>query len=305
MTILRDGPAGAASVVCGCPCAVRAPGMSPGSCARIAVSSSTRRGSGIDAELVGQQGSRPTRLLERLRLPAVSVQRQHQAGADPLSEWVRLDEGTELRDIHGLARCEIRVDPVLDRLEPELFEAIDLGAGESSNAKSASGAPRHSARASFSDMPASAGSFAARGGPSTLSEALEAVEIEGVGGDLHDVAGLAPGDRDAFVAGEQLPELRDVDLEAVIGAGRCLVAPEPLDELVHGAHAPVPEQQHRQERPGLPAAERERTTLLGHFEGTEDLELHTSSSGDRDASTHLRRSFTTTWRDRLSVLEPR
>ena len=65
--------------------------------------------------------------VQRLDLPTGPVQRQHQACTQPLSQRMLVDEGPKLG--HQLAvptQCEVGVDTILQRCEPQLLEPGDL-----------------------------------------------------------------------------------------------------------------------------------------------------------------------------------
>src|SRR5207247_7853365 len=59
----------------------------------------------------------------RLRLPAAAVEGDHQLAAGPLPQWLFLDERLQLGDEPGLlSELEVGVDPLLQRVEPQLRE---------------------------------------------------------------------------------------------------------------------------------------------------------------------------------------
>ena len=81
----------------------------------------------LDAELVHQQPAARAHRLERLRLPAGSVQRQHQLRAQALAERVLGDQRAQLADqVRVAPACQVSREPLLDRLHPQLLQAGDL-----------------------------------------------------------------------------------------------------------------------------------------------------------------------------------
>ena len=65
--------------------------------------------------------------LQRVRLAAGAVEREHQLAAQPLPQRVLVDERLELGDeLAGAAQLEIGVDPFLERVEAKLLETADL-----------------------------------------------------------------------------------------------------------------------------------------------------------------------------------
>ena len=84
-------------------------------------------GARIDPELVDEHT--PPRLvgLQRFRLAARAVEREHQLAAQPLAEGISRQERFQLGDEIGQrAEREIGLDPVLDRGDAKLLEASDL-----------------------------------------------------------------------------------------------------------------------------------------------------------------------------------
>jgi len=78
---------------------------------------------GVDAELLGQQVTQPPVGRERLPLPPVAVQREHELGPPPLAQRFRCDQPLAVRD--GLvvaARGQYGVDAVLGDRRAQLVE---------------------------------------------------------------------------------------------------------------------------------------------------------------------------------------
>ena len=128
--------------------------------------------------------------LERLRLAARAVQREHQLAAQPLAQRVLGDERLELADELGVPpQREVGVDPGLQRGEAQLVQPRDRRPrANGSSARSASGGPRHSASASRrARRRARPAASAAR----PRDELLEAVEVELARLDAQQVARAA------------------------------------------------------------------------------------------------------------------
>ena len=100
----------------------------------------------LDAELV----QRPASVLvgvERVLLPPGAVEREDELLAEPLAVRLGGDELLELRDDFAmLAEREPRVEPQLERLEPQILEA-GRAARTGLSPRSASASPRQSASA--------------------------------------------------------------------------------------------------------------------------------------------------------------
>ena len=85
----------------------------------------------LEPELLVQERPRPPVDVEPFRLPAAPVEREHQLCTEALAIWMLSAERLELRDERELApERELRVDPLLDRGQPQLLEALHLHARE-------------------------------------------------------------------------------------------------------------------------------------------------------------------------------
>src|SRR5207244_5216802 len=89
------------------------------------------RGRGFEAEFLDERLAGPAVEVERLRLPPVSVEGDHQLAARPLAQRVVPDERFELReDLRVPAELELGVEALLERDEPQFLQARDRGLGE-------------------------------------------------------------------------------------------------------------------------------------------------------------------------------
>ena len=78
-----------------------------------------QRWAGLDSELVDEHAPGVVVDLERFRLPARSIEREHQLAAKPLAKRVLVGERLELADQVAVTACfELCLDPVLERREP-------------------------------------------------------------------------------------------------------------------------------------------------------------------------------------------
>ena len=103
----------------------------------------------VDSELLRERSPCVLVNLQRLGLASRAVQRQHQLGAQALTQWIRRDERFDLADQLGVsAALDLRVDALLGD-ETELLEPAGFCLREGrAYANSASGSPRQSASAS-------------------------------------------------------------------------------------------------------------------------------------------------------------
>ncbi len=165
---------------------------------------------------------------------------------------------------------EVGVDAILDRGQPELLEAAELGERERlvPELRQRRTAPQRERlaerRRGIVRVPL--GELA----PSLGRAALEHEQVELVRGDVQLVRPRPGLERLA----EGLSELGDVRLEYLRhGLGRAL-APEGVDQLAGRNCLTRVQEQHSEERPRLPSLERDRPPVLGDLERPEDPEVH-------------------------------
>ncbi len=169
-----------------------------------------------------------------------------------------LDESLQLGDELGLpARCEVRLDPLLEAREAELLEPGDLALRE----------PQLGELREWRAPPEGQRVLQLSLGP----QPPEAGEVDLVGVGTEQVAGSP---RQQAVLAEQLPEVRDVHLQRLRrGCGRVFL-PEGVDQPLPGHGRVRLENQERQERALLLAPEVERVVVGAHFERPENPEFH-------------------------------
>ena len=86
---------------------------------------------GLDPELLDQRATGRLIGVEGLRLPAAAIQREQQLAAEPLAHGVLGDHRLELSDEVGMtAQLEVRLDPRLERGQPELLQPCGLALRE-------------------------------------------------------------------------------------------------------------------------------------------------------------------------------
>ena len=156
---------------------------------------------GLDSELRDEGGARVAECLERLRLSAAAVKREHAERADPLAQRRRCGEGLELSD-HLPVEAELDVgrDALLERVEPQLLQATDLALGEllARQIRERGAAPEGEGRAE--ELCALGGGHVAR----LRYEGLEPDRVDRGGICREDVSGRARIDD---VRAERAPEL--------------------------------------------------------------------------------------------------
>ncbi len=145
-----------------------------------------------------------------------------------------------------------------------------------SNARSASGLPRHSAERLAQALGGTLRRARRERAASLLGQVLEALEIELAEADTQEVAGRAR-DENALVA-SALPECRaqarDVDLQRVGGARRRPLAPQLVDQRIRRDDLVGAKEEDRKQRALLATAERHLHSVVHSLERAEHPELH-------------------------------
>jgi hypothetical protein len=225
-------------------------------------------GAGLDAELVDQRAARVAVDVERLRLAAAAIERQHQLATRAFAERVLGHERLELPDELGMtARLQVGVHAVLERGEPQALEAGDLRSREVLVREVCERRPApHRERLAQPSRRALRGRFARLG-----NDPLEARPVELVRLDAQQVAGLA---RDESPLAELFAQARDVDLNAFRRRARRLFRPKLVDQPRHRDDLVRVQEEDRQQRPLLPRPEVQRVPLLDHLQRAEEPEFH-------------------------------
>ena len=226
-----------------------------------------QRRAGVDAELLGQGLPRRSVAVERLRLPAAAIQREHVLSPEPLAQWVLGDEGRELRDHLRLATaCEVGVDPPLERTQPELLQASDgrqrerlVEVGER---RSPPQVERLAQRRGGLRRP-----VVVEGLDPRLGEPLEPAQVQFAG--LHGDRVAASAGRDRVLA-QRVAQIRDVALQDVGGGLGRLVPPDVVDQPARGDDLVRVQEQHREHRALPRPTQRQRTALIECLERSED-----------------------------------
>ena len=208
---------------------------------------------GLDPELLDE---RPPRIVvggERLGLAAAPVEREHQVRAQPLAQRVRADERLDLGHELGVrAQLEVGGDPLLEHAEAQILEPVDLGLRERLQLHVGQRRPapeRERLAEEQRPVPPAQPHRASRTSRSKRAEIeLVAVELEHV-----------PGRPRLQQSGpEQLAQLRDGVLERGRRRPRRVLAPELVDEALRRDRLVRAQEQQRQQRALIPAAERHR-----------------------------------------------
>jgi hypothetical protein len=225
-------------------------------------------GAGLDAEVVDQRASRVAVDVERLRLAATAIERQHQLATRAFAERVLGHERLELPDELGVtARLQVGVHTVLERGEPQALESGDLRSREVLVREVCERRPTpHRERLAKPSRRALRGRFARLG-----NDLLEARAVELVRLDAQQVARLA---RDESPLAELLAQARDVDLDALGRRARRPLRPQVIDQPRSRDDLVRMQQQDREQRALLSRPEVQRAPVLDHLQRAKEPEFH-------------------------------
>ncbi len=226
----------------------------------------------LDAELLDERLARPPVDVERLGLSTAAVEREHELRADALAERVIPHECLELsHQVPVAAEREIRLDSLLERCQPDLFESVDRGAGEGlvrEVGKRGSSPQSERLRQEVGrELWLTAG-----GGPSRfLGQALEPVEVEPFRRDPDCIAGRPSLDQRG--GAQRLAKLRDLPLHLRHGRHRRGACIEIVGEPVDRDHPVGAQEQDRQRGPLLRPAQSHLPGVADDFQRAEDAEI--------------------------------
>ena len=218
--------------------------------------------------LVEERSEHPVRL-ERVGLPARAVEGDHELRAEPLVERVEAGERLQLSDGLGLASDgEHRFEARLERLEPQSLEPRDLRLCERLGCEVGERRPAPERERTSERRLGLVERLRAKRGPTFRHELLELLGVESARRDAQDIARRLRRQRarPAVALFEKPPKLGDVDLHAVSGRGRRLVAPERVDEPVSRNDPVALEEQQREHAALLDPAERKHAIPRAHLE---------------------------------------
>ena len=205
--------------------------------------------------------------LQGLGLPTAAVQRQHQLRPQPLTQRVPCDERLELAD-EVLVPSEVEVDrdPLFEHDEPPFVQARRLRPDPRGEVEVAerSAAPE---RESLGERSRGGGQILrVTCGAGRPDESLERVEVELPVADADGVATRAGRESPVRPVSELPTQLGDVVLDDLEGGRRRALSPQLVDEPVAPDHLVRVEEQEREQRPLLRAADTERTPVVPDFQ---------------------------------------
>ena len=222
----------------------------------------------LDPELVDEQPAPLAHHLERLRLPAAAVEREHQVRAHALAQRVLGHQRPQLADQVGVAAArELRAHPLLDRLHPQLLQPRDLALREVVEAVVGERRP-----APQLERGLQVGGGRVRVlGPRALEQVLEAVRVDRAALHAERVPGRAAVDGRRLA--EPVAQARHLLLQRLHAVARRPPRPYGLDQLVDRDRLRGAQRQRGEQGALLGAVELDGVPLDAHVERAEEPDL--------------------------------
>ena len=204
----------------------------------------------LEPQLVGEHAARLLERVERIRLAAAAVERQHQLPPQPLPERVVRERRTKRRrELPMLAEREPDLEVLLERVDAQRLEPARLGAeprraGQTLQRRSAPEGKRRRDR-----VRRCRGVAVAQRGAGLREQLLEPDRV-----DARALQRVPVGRADDRLLSERGAEAGDVVMERVPRSGRELLAPQTVDEPVDVDYPTLPEREHREQGLTLRAA---------------------------------------------------
>ena len=193
----------------------------------------------LEPELLGQQPPARAVDLERVRLAAAAVEREHQLAPQTLAQRMLGDAGLELGDDRAVAsELDGRLESPLDGLETKLLEAPDLALGEVHERELGEGRAAPEGQCLL-ERPQRRLRIVLQRAPRLRSKRRESVGVDRARRDTQDIARSLGDDRS--VRAEHTSQVGDIPLDGLHGGTRCRVAPERLNQRVDGDNLTPPE----------------------------------------------------------------
>ena len=222
----------------------------------------------VDADLVRELAVRVVIGVEGLRLPAGSVQREHEQTRQPLAGGMLGDQPPQVGDeLRVPARGERGLHPDLDRRQPLLLEPLDVALREPLEGEVGERRSTPQRERLAQDGRRVVRAVVAQRAAAVVDQPLEPLGVELARLDVEAVAG-GRGRHDVPVA-ERLAQARDMDLDRPHRARRRLVTPQRLGELLRAHRLVGPQQQHGQDSALLRTAQRDDGLVPGAPRGAQ------------------------------------
>jgi hypothetical protein len=240
----------------------------------------------VDAELVAQRSAHLVDRSQGFGLTARPVEGEREMAPQLLPQRMVGDELRQLPDDRRVpAEGEVGGEPVLDRGEASILESCRGATGELLVRELDQGWP-----APQCDRLGETFTRLRRGSgveqlPTLVGEALEAAEVDLLRVDVEPVAGGFPDEGlrllPAASAGfDRASQAGDVGLQRPRRRARRSFAPHALDQRIDRDDPSGGDEEHRQQMPGLAAADVDSPPVVGnHLQTAEQPETHLSPPG--------------------------
>ncbi len=225
----------------------------------------------LDTELVNERQPRPPVRLERVRLTAGAIERQHQLFAERLAVRMFLDEGLECRQERAMvAERQLCEDQILLHRQPQLLELSDRRACGTVELETGEAVAPPERKRLAQVRRGRTGVVAQHGAAALVDETLEPSCVELARREPDDIPRRLGHEN---VGAERLTQLRDIHLQSVRSGPWRRLAPELVDQPLHRDDLVHTQEQCCQQRPLLRAPESEGAAAESHLERAEDQEL--------------------------------
>ena len=231
----------------------------------------------LDAHLLHQALARIPEDRQRLALPPGSVEREHQLPAQALAQRVAGDQRLELTGELGPAQVQVRVDSILERRQPKLVQASDLGLRESLEREVGERRPTPQLQRLSKRLGRQRGSAGRQRAAAVFAQVLEPPQVDRLPRNAQHVArGLRHQQLIAVIdpAGIQgLPQTRDVDLNELRRARGRAGTPELIDEPIARDDLIGIQEKEGKQRALLRSPQLHRPALVPDLKRTEQPEI--------------------------------
>ena len=193
------------------------------------------------------------------------------------------DQSVHLGQHVGVAaERKLRVDQLLDRADAQLAEPCDLALGERLISEVTERGPTPHRQRTLERRGRPLGAARRQLRPSLCYQPLEAMHVQPLRIELELVTVVAR-DQQAIgtvAVGERLAQSGDVDLECLGGRRRRSSAPQLLDQPIGAQRLVRVQQEQREQRLLLAAADRDDTAFVDDFERSENVKVHPGRPSD-------------------------
>jgi hypothetical protein len=211
----------------------------------------------LQPELLHQRPARIPERVQRIRLPARTVQRQHQQAAQAFAQRMLVHEGPESPDdLRVAARPQLALEAQLDRGQVELPQPASLERGKRLLEHARERLPLPQGQRLPRQL--APGPVAVFG--RSFDEPLKAQRVDRHRIDAQLVPAAARHDLRTLV-GHQPTQMRNVLLDHLRGGRRRLLAPQAVDKPLDRHGRVGVEREHRQHRSLLRTAQLDRTAV--------------------------------------------